>query len=82
MALHVILFLLVVFLLPALALLWRLDWLHLQPSHSRGKAIHSITQRLLKPRTPLDCPCIGYLDHPSKNKHCETEKGLLVMVQT
>jgi hypothetical protein len=55
MALHVILFLLVVFLL-SLALLWRLDWLHLQPSHSRGRAIHSITQRLLKPRTPLDCP--------------------------
>jgi hypothetical protein len=56
MALHVIVFLLVVFLLLSLALLWRLDWLHLQPSHSRGRAIHSITQRLLKPRTPLDCP--------------------------
>lgn len=37
-------------------LLWRLDWLPLQPTHSRGRAIHSLTQRLLKPRTPLDCP--------------------------
>jgi hypothetical protein len=46
----------VVCLLLPLALLWRLDWLPLQPSHSRGRAIHSLTQRLLKPRTPLDCP--------------------------
>jgi transposase-like protein len=54
MALH--LFLLVVCLILSLALLWRLCWLHLQPSHSQGEAIHSTTQRLLKPRTPLDCP--------------------------
>jgi IS1 family transposase len=54
MALHV--FLLVVCLLLSLTLLWCLDWLPLQPSNSRGRAIHSITQRLLKPRTPLDCP--------------------------
>ena len=56
MAFHVFLFLLVVCLvLLSLALLWRLDWLHLQPSHSRGGAIHSRAHRLLKPRTPLDC---------------------------
>jgi len=54
MALH--LFLLVVCLILSLALLWRLCWLHLQPSHSQGEAIHSTTQLLLKPRTPLDCP--------------------------
>jgi hypothetical protein len=55
MALHVFLFLLVFFLL-SLALLWRLCWLPLQPSHSRGRAMHSTAQRLLKPRTPVDCP--------------------------
>ena len=36
MAFHVFLFLLVVFL--CLVLLWRLCWLYLQPSHSRGGA--------------------------------------------
>ncbi len=65
MALHVYLFLLVVFLILTLALLWRLDWLHLQPFHSRGRAIHSTTQRLLKPRTPLDCPTCRLASTPS-----------------
>src|SRR5713101_9902453 len=56
MALHVFVFLLAVCLLLSLALLWRLCWFHLRPSHSRGGAIHSTAQRLLKPRTPRDCP--------------------------
>jgi len=56
MSLHVFVYLLMVCLLLSPALLWRLDWLPRQPSHSRGGAIHSLTQRLLKPRTPLDCP--------------------------
>jgi len=56
MALHVFLFLLVVCHLLCLALLCRHCWLHLQPSHARGGAVHSTIQRLLKPRTPLDCP--------------------------
>ena len=56
MAIQVFVFLLVSFLLLSLALLWRLDWLHLQPSHSRGGAIRSTTQRLLKPQTSRDCP--------------------------
>ena len=47
MALHVYVFLLVVCLLLSLALLWRLCWFPLWPSHSRGGAIHSTTQRLL-----------------------------------
>jgi hypothetical protein len=55
MTLHVFLFLFVVCLL-SLALLWRLGWLRLQPSHSRGGIIHSRVHRLLRPRTPLDCP--------------------------
>ncbi len=56
MALHVFLLLLVVCLLLTLALLCRLCWLYLQPSHTRGGAMHSTAHRLLKPRTPLDCP--------------------------
>src|SRR5690348_4798577 len=49
-------FLLVVCLLLSLALLWRLCWLHLQPSSSRGRAKRTTVQRLLKPRSPDDCP--------------------------
>ena len=56
MAFHVYVFLPEVFLLLSLSLLWCLCWLHHQPSHSRGGAIRSTTQRLFKPRTPLDCP--------------------------
>ena len=56
MALHVYVFLLVFFLMLGLALLWRLDWIHLQPSSSRGKAKHTMLHRLLKPRSPYDCP--------------------------
>src|SRR5260221_11993046 len=65
MALHVFLFLLVVCLLLSLALLWRLDWLHLQRSHSRGRAIHSTAQRHLKPRSPHDCPACRLASTPS-----------------
>jgi transposase-like protein len=56
MALHLFVFLLVVFFILTLALLWRLDWLHLQPSHSREGTMHDTAQRLLKPRCPDDCP--------------------------
>src|SRR5215470_11180654 len=56
MGLHVFVYLLVFFLMLGLALLWRLDRLRLQPSRSRGRAMHSIAQRLLKPRCPEDCP--------------------------
>src|SRR5438132_12958796 len=56
MAVHVYIFLLVGCLLFFLARLGRLDWLHLQPSHSRGGAKRSRLHRLLKPRCPDDCP--------------------------
>ena len=39
-----------------LSLLWRLDWLHVRSSSSRGGAKRSTLQRLLKPRCPEDCP--------------------------
>jgi hypothetical protein len=64
MAVHVLLFVFVFFLL-SLALLWRLGWLHLKTSSSRGGAIHSTVQRLLKPRTPADCPACRLASTPS-----------------
>ena len=65
MALHVYMFLLVVCLLLSLALLWRLCWFPLRPSSSRGGAKRSTLQRLLKPRTPDDCPACRLASTPS-----------------
>jgi hypothetical protein len=56
MAFQVFVFLLVFLFLLSLALLWRLGWLPLQPSHSAVASRRSPVHRLLKPRTPLDCP--------------------------
>jgi len=56
MPIHVYVFLLVVCLLLCLAPLWRHDWLHLQPCSTRGGAKRSTLHRLLKPRSPDDCP--------------------------
>jgi hypothetical protein len=52
---HVFLLLLLFFLL-SLAWLWRLYLPYHGPRHSRAGALHATVQRLLKPRTPLDCP--------------------------
>lgn len=57
MAVQVLLFLLVF----CLALLWRLGRLHRQPSHSKTGAMRTTMQRLLKPRSPLDCPSLYWL---------------------
>jgi hypothetical protein len=56
MALHLFVFLLVVCLLLALALFWCLDRLPHRPSSPKGAAKRSSLPRLLKPRTPDDCP--------------------------
>ena len=56
MVFHDFLFLLVVLLLLSLVLLGRLSWLHLQCSHSSAGSRRALVHRLLKPRTPLDCP--------------------------
>ena len=56
MTFHIFLFLLMFFLLLALTLLWRLSWLPLQPSHSQEGSRRTMFHRLLRPRTPLDCP--------------------------
>ena len=58
MDLHLVVFVfvLVVYLLFALARLGRLDWFPLRPASSQGGAKRSTFHRLLKPRTPDDCP--------------------------
>ena len=56
MVLHVFVFLLVVCLLFFLALLWRLDWLQLRSSYTKGRVKRRTLHRLLKPRCPDDCP--------------------------
>jgi hypothetical protein len=56
MGIQVFVFLLVFFLILSLALLWHLSWLHHQPSHSQAGRRRTLVHRLLKPRTPLDCP--------------------------
>jgi hypothetical protein len=65
MALHVFVFLLAVCLLLSLALLWRLDWFPLRPSSSQAGAVRNTVHRLLKPRTPLDCPSCRLASTPS-----------------
>jgi hypothetical protein len=66
MPVHVYVFLLVVCLLLALALLWRHDWLHLQPGSSRG-AKRSTFHRLLKPRCPHDGPACRLASTPASD---------------
>ena len=58
MDLHLVVFVfvLVVYLLFALARLGRLDWFPLRSASSQGGAKRSTFHRLLKPRTPDDCP--------------------------
>jgi IS1 family transposase len=56
MAIQVVLFLLVFLLFLGLALLCRLAWPHLQPSDAQAGRRCALVHRLLKPRTPLDCP--------------------------
>ena len=58
MALHVFVcvFLLVVCFLLSLVLLWRRDWFPLRSASTKGAAKRSRLPRLLKPRTPHDCP--------------------------
>ncbi len=57
MAFHVFLLLLVSFLMLSLLRLWPLCWPHPGPAQSRAVAkMRSTLHRLLKPRSPLDCP--------------------------
>jgi transposase-like protein len=56
MMLHVFALLLLSFLMLLLAQLCHLYWTHHCLPHSKAVALHTAVQRLLKPRTPLDCP--------------------------
>ena len=56
MAFQVFVLLLVFLFLLSLAPLWRLGWLPFQSSHLAVASRRNPVQRLLKPRTPLDCP--------------------------
>jgi len=56
MAQHVFVFLLVLCLLLSLALFWRRDWFPLRSASTKGGAKRSRPPRLLKPRSPDDCP--------------------------
>ncbi len=53
---HLFLLLLLFFLILSLAWHWPLSLPHHCPPHSRTVALHTAVHRLLKPRTPLDCP--------------------------
>src|SRR5258708_93487 len=64
MALHVYVFLLVVCLL-SLARLGGVEWLDFRPSSSGGGAKRTALHRLLKPRSPDDCPACRLASTPS-----------------
>src|SRR5215467_3007108 len=65
MALYVCVFLFVGCLLLFLALLWHLDWLRFRPFSSKGAARRSTLHRLLKPRSPDDCPACRLASTPA-----------------
>src|SRR5215813_7312650 len=65
MTFHIVVFLLVVCLLLLLALLWPLDRFALEPPHSQVARRRTLVHRLLKPRTPLDCPSCRLACTPS-----------------
>ena len=65
MAFQVLLFLFVCFLLLGWALWRQLDWATLPFSLSRRRAKPGRATRLLKPRTPLDCPACRRIGEPS-----------------
>jgi IS1 family transposase len=65
MTFQIYVFLLVFFLILSLALLWRHCWLPRQPSASKAGTARTTVQRLLKPRTPLDCPSCRLASTPS-----------------
>jgi hypothetical protein len=56
MTVHVFVLLLLSFLMLFLAQLCHLYWTHHPPSQAKAEAMRTTVQRLLRPRTPLDCP--------------------------
>ena len=70
MTFHVFVFFLLFFLLLTLAWLGRLSALHLNLPDSRAGTLHRVVRRLLKPRTPRDCPACC-LAHELRNEVVE-----------
>ncbi len=66
MTLHVFVLLLLPILMLLLAQLCHLYWIHDQLSHSKAEAMRTTVQRLLKPRTPLDCPACRHSCPPRR----------------
>ncbi len=56
MIIHVFVFFLLFLLMLSLLWLCRLSVLHRCLAHSSARVVHPVVHRLLKPRTPLDCP--------------------------
>lgn len=56
MAFQIDVFLPMLFLILTLAWLWHHGWLPLQPIHFKTETMRTTVHRLLKPRTPDDCP--------------------------
>jgi IS1 family transposase len=67
MALHMFAFLLVVCLLLSLSLLWRLDLFPVRPSSSGRGSKHTRLHRLLRPRSPEDCPACRHASTASSD---------------
>jgi hypothetical protein len=65
MAFQIDVFLLMFFLILPLAWLWRHGWLPLQPLHFKTETMRTTVHRLLKPRTPDDCPVCRLASTPA-----------------
>ena len=65
MAFQIDVVLLMYLLILSLGLLWSHGWLPLQPSHFKTGAVRTTMHRLLKPRTPDDCPLCRLATTPS-----------------
>ena len=64
MTFQIVVFLLMSFLLLWLARLGRHCWLPLQPSRFKARAVRTTLPRLLKPRSPDDCPACRFASTP------------------
>jgi IS1 family transposase/transposase-like protein len=56
------------FLMLSLAWLCRLSVLHRGLPHARARVVHPVVHRLLKPRTPRDCPACCHASTPSSGR--------------
>jgi len=77
MTFHSFLLLLSFFFILCLAWLWHLNWSHLDLPHLGAKTAHPLVHRLLKPRSPRDCPACRLsspLTHAMRNERLTCSK--------